>query len=143
MGTVILGMLHGLWHLPVFFTLVLGPFSFPYYVGFLIVAIAASFLYTWIFNHTKGSVLLATLTHGFGDAAGSLIALLIPAHLVVSGWAQPIVNGELAGDNIVIPFGIFALLLIVFTRGRLGYQPEQNAQLIEVPRAAEAPVAQQ
>ena len=35
MGTVILGTLHGLWHLPAFFTLVLGPFSFPYYVGFL------------------------------------------------------------------------------------------------------------
>ena len=141
LGTVILGTLHGLWHLPVFFTLVLGPFSFPNYVGFLIVAIAASFLYTWIFNHTKGSVLLATLTHGFGDAAGSLIALLIPAHLVVSGWAQPIVNGSWQGIN-VIPFGAFALLLIIFTRGRLGYQPERNAQLIEAPRAAEAPVAQ-
>jgi len=141
LGTVILGTLHGLWHLPVFFTLVLGPFSFPYYVGFLIVAIAASFLYTWIFNHTKGSVLLATLTHGFGDAAGSLIALLIPAHLVVSGWAQPIVNGNWQGIN-VIPFGAFALLLIVFTRGRLGYQPERNAQLIDAHRPAEAPVAQ-
>ena len=141
LGTVILGTLHGLWHLPVFFTLVLGPFSFPNYVGFLIVAIAASFLYTWIFNHTKGSVLLATLTHGFGDAAGSLIALLIPAHLVVSGWAQPIVNGSWQGIN-VIPFGVFALLLIVFTRGRLGYQPERNAQLIDAHRPAEAPVAQ-
>ena len=142
LGTIILGTLHGLWHLPAFFTGLLGPFSLPNYVSFLIVAIAATFLYTWIFNHTKGSVLLATLTHGFGDAAGSLIALLIPAHLVVSGWAQPIVNGSWQGIN-VIPFGIFALLLIVFTRGRLGYQPEQNAQLIEVPRAAEAPVAQQ
>ena len=39
----------------------------------------------------------------------------------------------------VIIFGICALLLIVFTRGRLGYNPERNAQLIEVPRPAEMP----
>jgi len=139
LGTVILGSLHGLWHLPAFFTQVLGPFSLPNYAGFLFVAIAGTFVYTWIFNHTRGSVLLATFTHGFGDAATSLVGLLIPAQLVVSGWAQPIVNGSWQGIN-VIPFGICALLLIVFTRGRLGYQPERNAQLIKAPRPAEMPL---
>ncbi len=138
LGTVILGSLHGLWHLPVFFTQVLGPFSLPNYAGFLFVAIAAAFLYTWIFNHTRGSVLLATLTHGFGDAAGGLVGLLIPVQLVISGWAQPFVNGNWQGMNVII-FGVCALLLLLFTRGRLGYQPERNAQLIEVPRPAEAP----
>jgi uncharacterized protein len=132
LGTVILGTLHGLWHLPAFFTLILGPFSFPGYAGFLISAIALTFLFTWIFNHTRGSVLLAALTHGFSDAALGLLALLIPAQLVVSGWAAPIVNGGWQGINI-IPFGVCALLLIVFTRGRLGYQPERNAQLIKAP----------
>lgn len=136
LGTVILGTLHGLWHLPAFFTRILGPFSLPGYAGFLFVAIAATFLYTWIFNHTRGSVLLATLTHGFSDAGLSLVALLIPAQLVVSGWAAPIVNGSWQGVN-VISFGVCALLLILFTRGRLGYQPEQNTQLIEAPRSAE------
>lgn len=141
LGTIILGTLHGLWHLPAFFTQILGPFSLPNYAGFLIVAISASFLYTWIFNHTRGSVLLATFTHGFGDAAGGLVALLVPAQLVVSGWAQPIVNGNWQGMN-VISFGVCALLLIVLTRGRLGYQSERNAQLIEAPRSAEAPTTQ-
>ena len=141
LGTVILGTLHGLWHLPVFFTQVLGPFSLPNYAGFLFVAIAASFLYTWIFNHTRGSVLLATLTHGFGDAAGGLVGLLIPAQLVISGWAQPFVNGNWQGMNVMI-FGVCALLLLLFTRGRLGYQPECNAQLIEAPRPAAMPLAQ-
>ncbi len=136
LGTVILGTLHGLWHLPAFFTQILGPFSLPGYAGFLFVAIAATFLYTWIFNHTRGSVLLATLTHGFSDAGLSLVALLIPAQLVVSGWAAPIVNGSWQGVN-VISFGVCALLLILFTRGRLGYQPERNTQLIEAPRSAE------
>jgi len=138
LGTVILGSLHGLWHLPVFFTQVLGPFSLPNYAGFFVVAIAVTFFYTWIFNHTQGSVLLATLTHGFSDAATGLVGLLIPAQLVVSGWARPFVYGSWQGMNVVI-FGVCALLLIVFTRGRLGYQPERNAQLVEVPRPAETP----
>ncbi len=137
LGTVILGSLHGLWHLPVFFTQVLGPFSLPNYAGFLFVAIAAAFLYTWIFNHTRGSVLLATLTHGFGDAATGVVGLLIPVQLVISGWAQPFVNGNWQGMNVMI-FGVCALLLLLFTRGRLAYQPERNAQLIETPRPAEA-----
>jgi membrane protease YdiL (CAAX protease family) len=139
LGTVILGSLHALWHLPTFFTYVNGPFIFTSYVGFVIVAIATTVLYTWVFNHTKGSVLLATLTHGFGDAA-SFVALLVPAHLVVTGWARPFVYGGWQADNIVI-FSALALLLIIFTRGRLGYNPERNAQLFEVPQPAETPAA--
>jgi hypothetical protein len=126
--------------LPAFFSRLPGPFSLPNYVGFLIVAIAGTFIYTWIFNHTRGSVLIATLTHGCSDATGSVLALLIPAQLVVSGWAQPFVYSSWQGMNVII-FGLGAVLLIVFTRGRLGYNPERNAQLFEVPRPAETPAA--
>jgi glucose uptake protein GlcU len=67
-----------------------------------------------------------------------VLALLIPAHLVVSGWAQPFVYGNWQGMNVII-FGVVAVLLLVATRGRLGYRPEQNAQLIEGPRPGEMP----
>src|SRR5215467_1817480 len=53
LGTVILGSLHGLWHLPSFFTFVNGPFSLPSYAGFFFTAIAGTFVFTWIFNHTR------------------------------------------------------------------------------------------
>src|SRR5205807_5512937 len=33
LGSIMLGTLHGLWHLPAFFTRLLGPFSLPYYAG--------------------------------------------------------------------------------------------------------------
>jgi membrane protease YdiL (CAAX protease family) len=138
LGTVILGTLHGLWHLPVFFTSLLGPFSLPTYAGFLVTAMAATFVYTWIFNHTRGSVLIATLTHGCADASGSLLALLIPAQLIISGWARPFVYGGWQGVNVVI-FGVAAVLLLLFTRGRLGYNPGRNAQLIAGPQRAEMP----
>jgi membrane protease YdiL (CAAX protease family) len=139
LGTLILGTLHGLWHLPVFFTRLLGPFSLPYYAGFLFVAIAATFIYTWIFNHTKGSVLIATITHGCADASGGLLVLLIPVHLVISGWAQPFVYSSWQAMNVII-FGTSAILLLIFTRGRLGYNAERNAQIIEVARPAETSI---
>ena len=140
LGTVILGTLHCLFHLPSFFTGLLGPFSLPNYAGFLFTAIAVTFVLTWIFNHTQGSVLLAALTHGFNDACGNVLVLLIPAHLVVGGWAASIVNGNWQGVN-VITFGVVAVLLLLFTRGRLGYNPERNARLIAGPQPAEMPQA--
>ena len=139
LGSLILGSLHALWHLPTFFTFIHGPFILSSYIGFFIVAIAGTFLYTWVFNHTKGSVLLATLTHGFSGAAG-FVFLLVPAQLVVTGWARPFVYGGWNADGIVI-FGALAVLLLVFTRGRLGYNPERNARLFEVPQPAETPAA--
>lgn len=132
-ATAILGALHGLWHLPVFFTPLLGPFSAPGYAGFLVVAIAVTFLYTWVFNHTGGSVLLATLTHGFGNAASSVLTLLIPTTFVVTGWGAPIVNSSWQALNVII-FGGVALLLLLATRGRLGYNPEDNAALLAAAR---------
>ena len=136
LGTIILGTLHGLWHLPAFFTRLLGPFNLIYYVGFVFTAMAATFIFTWVYNHTQGSVLLATLTHGCGDGIQNVLVVLLPANLVVTGWAAPIVNGNWDGIN-VITFGLCAILLLIFTRGRLGYHPERNAQLIAEPQPAE------
>lgn len=137
LGTIILGTLHGLWHLPSFFTVLLGPFSLPKYAIFLFGAIALTFLFTWLFNHTRGSVLMATLLHGCNNAV-SVLVLLVPAQLVVSGWTHSFVYG---GGATAVVVGVVALLLIIFTRGRLGYNPERNAQLIEAPRPAGMPLA--
>jgi uncharacterized protein len=45
-GTLILGVLHGLWHLPVFFTAGLGPFGTTRFTTFMLTAVAASVLHT-------------------------------------------------------------------------------------------------
>lgn len=134
-ATLVLGTLHSLWHLPLFFTPLLGPTSVPNYAGFVVIGIATTFVYTWIFNRTRGSVLIAALAHGGSNAAVELAAVLIPAHLVVQGWAAPIVNGGWQGGNVLV-LGGCALLIVFLTRGRLGYQAEQNAQLIASPPAA-------
>jgi membrane protease YdiL (CAAX protease family) len=62
-ASVILGVIHTLWHLPYFFTL-----GRPFYeqVGFPMFAawtLALTILVTWIYNSTRGSLLLPVLFH--------------------------------------------------------------------------------
>ncbi len=66
-ASLIVGLLWGFWHLPLFFT----PGSFQSNIplsGFLISAVATSVLTTWIYNHAHGSVLVAAIFHSTTDA---------------------------------------------------------------------------
>jgi len=56
----ILGALWGLWHIPMF--VLAGVSAVPFVFGMATV-IAGSFMFTWLFNHTRGSLLLAILLH--------------------------------------------------------------------------------
>jgi membrane protease YdiL (CAAX protease family) len=65
-SSLILGLLWGLWHIPLFF--IPGSFqsTIPF-TGFILSAVAISILMTWVFNHTKGSVLVAAVFHAATD----------------------------------------------------------------------------
>jgi uncharacterized protein len=119
-GTLILGFLHSFWHLPAFFTPLLGPFTLSRFLAFLLTGIAGSFFYTWIFNNTRASILLAMLVHGSSNAAAQLLGGVIPVDVPLPGWLQVLVPDWLN----VIAFGSAALLLVLLTRGRLSYQGE-------------------
>ena len=62
-STLILGMLVTGWHVPLLFLEegLLRPFII---VGFLLGTVAVTFWYTWLFNHTGGSVLMTIVSHG-------------------------------------------------------------------------------
>jgi membrane protease YdiL (CAAX protease family) len=62
-ASLIIGVLWGAWHLPTFFIPGTPQFDQPI-VAFLVMTTAYSILLTWLFLHTGGSVLLATLFHG-------------------------------------------------------------------------------
>ena len=117
-ATLILGTLHSLWHLPAFFTAGLGPFALDRFAAFLLTGLLATFLYTWLSNGAKGSILLAMLFHASFNAAASLLTKLIPADLVLDGWRQMIVE---RGWLNAITFGLAALAAVALTRGRLAY----------------------
>jgi len=75
-STLIVGTLWSLWHLPLVF-LVGNPMSeFPL-VWFISIA-ADAFIYTWIYNSTKGSILLVALFHGSLNVWGLFITGVSP-----------------------------------------------------------------
>jgi uncharacterized protein len=74
-ATLIVGTLWGLWHLPLVF---LGGAMSEYPFLWLIIIVADAFIYTWIYNSTKGSILLVALFHSFGNIVGAFIPGVSP-----------------------------------------------------------------
>lgn len=118
-GTLILGFMHSLWHLPAFFTPVLGPFVPMTFLTFLITGTAGSFIYTWVFNNTRQSILIAVLLHAAANGASVVLGFLLAEHvpsseffldLVVTGWFNALL------------FVVAAVVLVVATRAKLGYE---------------------
>ena len=135
-GTLLLGALWGLWHLPFFF----GPLSQTgpdatfvsasiAFVEFAIGLIGLSVIMTWVLNNSGGSVLMAILLHAAFDASPAFTKLFpsttpyyVPVHFQTLGMA--------------IVFSVAALVVIVTTRGRLSYQRYQRE--VELPALAGA-----
>ncbi|HET9909547.1 MAG TPA: type II CAAX endopeptidase family protein [Anaerolineales bacterium] len=120
-GTLILGTLHGVWHLPALFTPLLGPFTVEGFIVFVLTAAAGTFIYTWLFNNTRGSVWMAMVLHASSNAASQLVSSMIPKEVELTGWMKILESGWL---NVIV-FGAVALLLTISTRGTLGYRPDQ------------------
>ena len=126
-GSLILGPIWALWHLPIFWV---PAWNFPptilNIVMFVIAAIAFTIVMTWVFNNTRGSLFMAVLVHTSFDTVLAILNRLFPV---------PIVNDYGSNVPILIGFGALALVLVALTRGRLGYQRYRE----EVPDPATAP----
>jgi len=124
-GSIILGILWGLWHLPEFlvpsWAATSGGSDLLAIVKFVMFAIASAIVFTWVFNNTKGSVLMAILVHASVDAP----------FLPFSVALRP----SEAMNSMLLGFGALALLLVALTGGRLGYERYRE----EVPDLATAP----
>jgi membrane protease YdiL (CAAX protease family) len=119
-GTLILGVLWALWHLPLFLIPNWDtPHGSPLDVAlFVVLAIGIAVVLTWVFNNTKGSVLMTILAHGSFNMSVASAYDLFPTPSVTEGFA-----------NFVIGFGVAALVILALTRGRLGYRKEEELGL--------------
>ncbi len=62
-SSIVLGVIWTLFHLPLFFTATGSSQAEMSFVSFLISTVSITILYTWVYNNTHGSVLLAYLFH--------------------------------------------------------------------------------
>ncbi|HSL46315.1 MAG TPA: CPBP family intramembrane glutamic endopeptidase [Anaerolineales bacterium] len=121
-GTLLLSVLWTFWHLPDFLTSQQGggpgtgltPFLYnlPF---FLLLVTALAIIFTWVFNHTEGSIFAAILMHACVNVSQVILVPLFPTldftHMDIAAF---------------IGYGVPALLIVILTRGRLGYLPNQE-----------------
>jgi uncharacterized protein len=109
--------------MPVMFTFALGPFSATTLITFVLTAIGGTVVYAWITNNARGSILIAMLIHAASNSASQFLTELLPADTPKSALAQAL------GDSwvVTLAFVMAAVLLVVATRGRLGYRPAPPA----------------
>ena len=126
-ASLIVGSLHGLWHLPLWLR---GDadHQLSVYPAFLIQAIGLAVIYTWLYNSTKGSVLLAVLFHTATNAPLTLV--LLP--LGIENWLLPF--WLMAGFTVVAAL----IVVAVFGPTHLSRRPRQTEPSTNTDRADHA-----
>jgi membrane protease YdiL (CAAX protease family) len=137
---LVFGPLWALFHLPAFFVpgqifqSKVDAITMIVTMGLLIiVAIPTRMIMTWVFNNTKASILIAILLHAALDASNSGSAYI--THLL-----PPSQNGGYSLATLLFPL-VAAVLLLIFTKGRLSYRPDRVVQPEASPQPAETPAA--
>jgi membrane protease YdiL (CAAX protease family) len=127
-GTLLLGVLWAFWHFLYFltpdhgggpgtgFATLLTNFSI-----FFLTVVLLAIMFTWVFNHTGGSIFISNLIHAAIDTPQ---LVWIPIFLAA-------MNETSIDLALLIGLGVPALLIVILTRGRLGYQPSQEHLLGE------------
>src|SRR5918994_2161270 len=126
--TVLLGVAVTVWHVPLLF-LEEGLLQPSIIGGFLLGTLAVTFWYTWLFNHTGGSVLMTIVSHA---AQGTIqIGVLWPAG---ADFAQAMLLNS-------VVLSVLAIGLVVFDRKAwLGpAPPETTTPPQAMPPRAPAP----
>lgn len=114
--SLLVGLLHGLWHLPIFLLVTgpvaLGPFDLNEFLLNTLLIMSVALIWTWIFNGAQQSILIASLTHAAFNGTQAWVGTLLP----------PL--PEEVNQTITIVIVVSAVLTIVLTKGRLGYTPK-------------------
>jgi len=80
-ASLVLGLVWGAWHLPMYLDPQQSAFPLPLFLLFII---GISILYTVVFNHTRGSLWMAVILHASTDIAPRFMQI---AHFSVLAWS--------------------------------------------------------
>lgn len=114
-GTMILGPIWASWHLPLFLTEWGGwpDADWTRLASFVVFCLAFNVVMTWVFNSTGESLPLAMLLHVSVNNFASIM------------WLEmfPSIDGDRAMQAMATGSVVVAVLVLLGTRGRLGYRP--------------------
>lgn len=115
-ASLIVGVIWGAWHLPKF--LGVGASSERSFAWFMVFHVAEAVLYTWLYNNTRGSLLLVTIFHASGNTAGAFL----PISFAAPGGFMP---------NIMILLYILAAIIVTILAGpeRLSRTEQMQTQV--------------
>jgi len=129
-STLILGVVVTGWHVPLLF-MEEGLLQPSFIVGFLLGSFAVTFFYTWLFNHTGGSVFMSIVSH----AAQGTIQI---------GALWSVGAADFAQANLIFGFvgSALAIGLVVFDRKawRAPAAPETTTPSQAIPPRGAVPV---
>jgi membrane protease YdiL (CAAX protease family) len=122
MTSIIIGLAWGVWHLPEFY----NPTSTQYAIGIgfsvpmIVMWTSLSIVMTWLYNKTNGSVLLSGVVyHLMVDFSQATLL----ADFSMAGMSEgiPQLDLRLLTTSIGV-FALVALVLVIATRGRIGWK---------------------
>lgn len=113
-AALVLGLLHCAWHAPLFLTTEWDTARHEpsQFLAYAVLVVSLSVVLSWLFNGSRGSVLLAILGHN------GLNWALFAAGTVTGGAVDDTWPGALG-------LAALALVAIAVTRGRLGHRPSR------------------
>ncbi|NHK30354.1 MAG: CPBP family intramembrane metalloprotease [Asgard group archaeon] len=107
-ASLVLGAIWSLWHLPLHFIKETTQYYIPIWAFFLMNTTLAIF-YTWLYNNTNRSILVAIIFHWIANVAGALLPY----------WQLGLINDQMS-DGLLLPtygmligFGITLLTAII------------------------------
>jgi membrane protease YdiL (CAAX protease family) len=116
LGSLILGIFWAFWHAP---NIVLWDTPMIFALLQVVAVILNTFVHTWLYNKTQGSVFISMLFHAAGNVTPGLVSFLAGIN-GVAFKSQSYTAG-------LISTGVFVLAIILLTRGRLGYEPDRSS----------------
>lgn len=116
-SSLIIGVVWTFWHIPLFWIpgAALGPWesvSIASVSTYLVSTVGTAILFTWLFNNTRGSILIAIVLHMATNASGRILFAMFP-DLTEDALSSIIVLA------IILKWAVVVALIVIFGSRRL------------------------